>query len=36
MERFISFFGLVSMLAVAYLLSSNRKKVNWRTILSGV
>ncbi len=36
MEKFISFIGLVTLLAVAFLLSSDRKKINWRTVLSGV
>ena len=36
MEKFISFIGLVTMLAIAFLLSSDRKKINWRTVLSGV
>jgi CNT family concentrative nucleoside transporter len=36
MERIISFIGLIAMIAVAYLLSSDRKKINWKTVLSGV
>ena len=36
MERFISFIGLMVMLLVAFLLSTDRKKINWRTVLSGV
>ncbi|CBW27494.1 probable Na+ dependent nucleoside transporter [Halobacteriovorax marinus SJ] len=36
MERFISFFGLLLMLFAAYLLSTNKKKVCWRTVASGI
>ena len=36
MERFVSLLGLVTMLALAWLISDNRKKMNWRLILSGV
>ena len=36
MERLISFFGLLVMLAIAWLLSDNRRKMNWRLIVSGV
>jgi len=36
MERLISFLGLLTMLALAWLCSSNRRKMNWRLILSGV
>ncbi len=36
MERLISLVGLVLMLTIAFALSSNRKKINWRTVISGV
>lgn len=36
MERVISFFGLAFMILVAYLLSSDKKKINWKTVLSGL
>lgn len=36
MERFVSFIGLLFMLSVAYLLSTDRKKINWKTVISGV
>lgn len=36
MERLISLVGLLSMLVVAYALSSNRKAINWRTVITGV
>ncbi|AYF45451.1 nucleoside transporter, NupC family [Halobacteriovorax sp. BALOs_7] len=36
MERLISALGLVVMLAIAFALSTNRKKVNWRLVISGV
>jgi len=36
MERFISFIGLLTMIAFAYAISSDRKKINWKTIISGV
>ena len=36
MERLISLVGLILMLAIAFLLSTDRKKINWRTVISGV
>jgi len=36
LERFISFFGLLTMIAVGYACSSNRKKVDWKTVVSGL
>ena len=36
MERFISLFGLLLMLFIAYLCSENKRKINWRTVISGV
>jgi len=36
MERVISFFGLLTMLGLAWLLSANRRKVSLRLVLSGV
>ncbi|WP_127714805.1 NupC/NupG family nucleoside CNT transporter [Halobacteriovorax sp. HLS] len=36
MERFISLFGLIVMVSAAVLMSSDRKKINWRTVFSGI
>ncbi|MBC96849.1 MAG: NupC/NupG family nucleoside CNT transporter [Halobacteriovoraceae bacterium] len=36
MERLISLIGLLSMLAVGYAFSSHRKKINWKTVISGL
>ena len=36
MHRFISLFGLLVMVGIAFLLSDERKRVNWRTVLSGI
>ena len=36
MERMISIVGLLSMVLIAFLLSDDRKKINWRTVLSGI
>lgn len=36
MERLISVAGLVTMLLLAWLLSENRRKMNWRLIASGL
>lgn len=36
MEKFISFIGLIVMVGIAFLLSNNKKKINWRTVISGI
>lgn len=36
MERMISIVGLLSMVLIAFLLSDDRKKINWRTVGSGI
>jgi CNT family concentrative nucleoside transporter len=36
MERLISVIGLLSCLGVAYACSSDRKAINWKTVLSGI
>ncbi len=36
MERLISLIGLLTMMMLAWLCSDNRRKMNWRLILSGV
>ena len=36
MERVVSVFGLVTMIALAWLVSENRRRMNWRLIISGV
>jgi CNT family concentrative nucleoside transporter len=35
MERFISFFGMIALLGIAYLLSNNRRRIKIRTVLVG-
>lgn len=36
MEKFMSFIGLVVMIAVAYGLSSSRKDIKWKTVCTGI
>ena len=36
MERFVSLLGLVTMLLLAWLMSENRRRMNWRLIISGL
>lgn len=36
MERLISLVGLVTMVLIAWLLSNNRKKINYRTVVGGL
>ncbi len=36
MEKLISLLGLVTMVAIAFGLSSDRKKINWKTVGSGL
>jgi concentrative nucleoside transporter, CNT family len=36
MERMISVVGLLSMVLIAFLLSDDRKRINWRTVGSGI
>ena len=36
MERLVSLFGLFVLLSVAYGLSDNRSKIQWRTVISGI
>jgi len=36
MERFLSLFGLLFFILVAFLLSSDRSKINWRLVISGI
>lgn len=36
MERFISVIGLLVMMLIAWLISADKKKMNWRLIVSGV
>ena len=35
MERLISAFGLIAMLAIAYGLSTQRKAIKWKPVLTG-
>ena len=34
--RLISFLGLGAMIGIAFLLSSDRKKINWQTVITGI
>ena len=36
MERLVSLLGLATMIAIAFAFSSDRKKINWRTVISGI
>ncbi len=36
MQQLISFVGFVSLVGIAYALSSNRRRVNWKTVSSGL
>jgi CNT family concentrative nucleoside transporter len=36
MEKLISLMGLFVMMGIAYLMSANRKKINWKTVVGGV
>ncbi len=36
MEKLISFVGLMTMVGIGYLLSEDKKKINWRTVISGI
>lgn len=36
MDRFFGLFGIIAILGLAYLMSNNKKRINWRTIISGL
>lgn len=36
MERYVSILGLVVMVGIAWLISNNRKAINWRLVASGI
>jgi len=36
LDRFFGVFGIIAILGLAYLMSNNRKAINWRTIISGL
>ncbi|OGI02599.1 MAG: Na+ dependent nucleoside transporter domain-containing protein [Candidatus Melainabacteria bacterium GWF2_32_7] len=36
MDRFFGIFGIIAILGVAYLLSNNKKAINWRLVISGL
>ncbi len=36
MERFVSLFGLFVILGSAYLMSENKKKIQWKTVINGI
>ena len=33
--RWMSFLGLIALLGIAFLLSNNKKRINWRTVITG-
>lgn len=33
--RWMSFLGLIALLGIAFLMSNNKRKINWRTVISG-
>jgi len=35
-DRFFGIFGIIAILGVAYLLSNNKKAINWRLVISGL
>src|SRR5688500_16478838 len=35
MPQAVSFLGLIVMLGIAFALSNNRRRINWRTVLMG-
>ena len=36
MERIIGIFGIIAILAIAYIFSNNRKKINFKLIMWGI
>jgi len=36
LDRFFGIFGIIVILGIAYLMSNNKKAINWRTIISGL
>lgn len=36
MDRFIGIIGIIVILGIAYLLSENKKKINWRLVVTGL
>lgn len=36
MERLISFFGLVVLIGICWLISSNRRRINWKLVFFGI
>lgn len=36
MDRFIGLFGIIAILGIAFLLSENKKKINWRLVATGL
>jgi CNT family concentrative nucleoside transporter len=36
LDRFFGIFGIVAILGASYLMSNNKKAINWRTIISGL
>ncbi len=36
MEKLISFIGIIVMILIAYLLSEDKKNVDWRLVITGV
>ena len=36
MDRFFGLLGFIVILGIAFLMSNNKKKINWHTIISGL
>lgn len=36
MDRFFGIFGIIAILGIAFLMSNNKKAINWRTVISGL
>jgi CNT family concentrative nucleoside transporter len=36
MERFTGLLGIITIIGIAFLLSNNKKKINYRLVLSGL
>lgn len=36
MDRFFGLIGIITILGIAFLMSNNKKKINWHTIISGL
>ncbi len=36
MDRFFGIFGIITILGIAFLMSNNKKRINWHTVISGL